>query len=807
MVHPLSIVTLEMSLKPFRDGFTPDVVERICRELFRQWDALTRHAEAVQVMLWSSDGSEILEYAGDLDAEMAWAQYIGGANRSHTFAYDPKREALHARHYDYCPNPPRLTFRLYRDLIAAIKRIGREVTGKPVSVGATFDPGPEFAKSRFKYAWHPEICLGASMGTATMVCCYATLHADTRVYAAFPHGIPDDLPFGTFLGRQAKLFLPAMGFDYLWLSNGFGFGMETWGVKGAVFDGTRFHAERRHECGSKILEFWRLLRRELPDFPIETRGTNLLTGTDIGGDGVPLREIYRGGFGIQAPPNSPWAALNQDYGLELAGWMSHIAELPPDNPAILYRYYIHDPWWLNSPWLDRYGREAHDIFLPGAVARLDDRGQVRIPDHINLLTIDDSLGDMPERVPNEVIPHLLECRRTAPDQAGPLVWVYPFDEYHDHAFGVDGAMEKPWFGDWLIHSAINDGLPLNTVVSTSNLLAGMTANPTAYVGRILITPVPHAGDPMDLALPALVAAGAKILLYGPTATASDTVRTLIGVTQATSISGTCTIELTIADDGCSTPVPTRVVHRELLNLGGCTEVAAGAHVLATLVQGEQRRSVATVHRRIEWHGGAVAWVRGTNGCRYQDGHLPTPDSTADTWPAERLLRLALAEFNWSIRMDRSAPDQAGHSLTVHRSDNGWFFAGLARSTNVPVRLRCPDGAPLLAGHEAWLEGGHAVYHMPRAWRRECRAFVDQAQGGEVTCVEGTHELFGKVRRFWVRGLRDATVVLYPELGRTASVLVDPAWPYVMGLPVEHTVEDDGRRIVCRHVTGNLTVIW
>jgi hypothetical protein len=807
MRHPLKTVTLEMSFKPFKDGFAPDNVAKVLRELFRQWDALTRHAEAIQVMLWTSDGSEILEYTGDLDAEMAWAQYIGGANRSHTFEYDPKREALHARHYDYCANPPRLTYRLYRDVIAAIKRIGCELTGKRVTVGATFDPGPEFAKSRFKYEWHPEICLGASMGAGTMVCCYASLKGDTRNYAAFPKGIPDGLPFGTFLGRQSKLFTSAMGFDYLWLSNGFGFGMETWGVKGAVFDGTKFDAARRHECGTKNLEFWNLLRAELPDLPLETRGTNLLTGTDIGGDGVPLREIYRGGFGIQSPPNSPWAALNHDYGLELAGWMSHIAELPPDNQTILYRYYIHDPWWLNSPWLDRYGREAHDIFLPGAVARLDGKAQVRIADHINILTVDDSLGDMPERVPNEVTPHLLECRRTAPDQAGPLVWSYPFDEYHDHAFGAEGAMETPWFGDWLIHSAINDGLPLNTVVSTGNLVAGLATDPAAYAGRILVTPVPQAGDPLDAVLPGLIASGAKVLLYGPTAKASDAMRKLIGVAAAPPIHGTCTIELAVADDTCARPAPTRVVHRELLNLGGCAEVAAGARVLATLSQGEERRAVATVNRRIEWKGGTVAWVRGTNGCTYKGGHLPDPDSAADTWPAERLLRLALGEFGWSIRMGRSAADQPGHSLTVHRSDNGWWFAGLARSTNVPLRLRCPDGAPLLLGHEAWLEDGHAVYHLPRAWRREVRVFVDQAQGGEIACVEGTHEQMGTVRRFWVKNLKDANVVIYPEAGRTATVLCDPVWPFFLGQAVEHTVEDGGRRIVCHHVTGNLSVIW
>lgn len=806
-MHPLRVVTLEMSFKPFKDGFSPANVEKVCRELFRQWDALTRHAERIQIMLWTSDGSEILEFTGELDTEMAWAMYIGGANRSHTFQYDPKREALHARHYDYCANPPKLTYRTYAAVIAALKRIGGELTGKPVAVGATFDPGPEFAKSRFKYEWHPEVCLGASMGEATMVCCYAHLKGDTRRYAAYPAGIPDGLPFGTFLGKQSKLFLAAMGFDYLWLSNGFGFGMETWGVKGAVFKGDRFDPARRHECGEKNLEFWKLLRAELPTTPIETRGTNLLTGTDIGGDGVPLRAIYRGGFNLQAPPNSPWAALDNDFGLELTGWMSHIAELPADNRSFPFRYYIHDPWWLNSPWLDRYGREAHDIFLPGAVSRMEADGSVQIADHLNMLTVDDSLGDMPVRVPNEVIPHLLECRRTAPDQAGPLLWAYPFDEYHDHAFGADAAVEEPWFGDWLIRGAINEGLPLNTVVTTTNFLRIADATPAAVAGRILVTPVPRAGDPMDARLRAWVAAGGKALLYGPTANASAELRALIGVAAAAPISGECQISLALADDRCAEPAPRRVKHREMLNCGGCGEVATDARVLATLVKGEERRAAATVNRRVEWNGGAVAWVRGTNATEYRNGHHPTPDSPAESFPVDRLLRLALVEFGWSLRAERRSPGQPGPTVTIHRSGNGWWFAGLTRSTNVPLRLRGPEGAPMLLGHEAWIEDGHALYHLPRAWRRECRVFVDQAQAGEVACVEGTHEQMGTIRRFWVKGLKDATVTIYPEEGRTAKVLVDPVWPFFMGHPVEHTVEDGGRRIVCRHVTGNLGVIW
>ena len=55
-----------------------------------------------------------------------------------------------------------------------------------------------------------------------------------------------------------------MGFDYIWLSNGFGFGMETWGATGAIFDGCDFAPEKAEEVRRAMHDFWRDFRRECP---------------------------------------------------------------------------------------------------------------------------------------------------------------------------------------------------------------------------------------------------------------------------------------------------------------------------------------------------------------------------------------------------------------------------------------------------------------------------------------------------------------------------------------------------------------
>ena len=229
-------VTLEMSLKPFK-SVDAAYVARVCEKIFRQWRGLAAEAETVSVMLWTADGSEILDYKGRMDDRIEWARYIGGANPPPPEPGKPPRTDLHGANYLYMPNPPEITYATLKRIVATLKEVGRRVLDKPIRVGATFDPGPEFAKSPFKYQRHREICMGNTMGYTLWVCCYATLNEDHEPYAGWPQGIPQGTPFGTFFGRQCQHFLTDLDFDFIWFSNGFGFGRDTWNATGAVFDG------------------------------------------------------------------------------------------------------------------------------------------------------------------------------------------------------------------------------------------------------------------------------------------------------------------------------------------------------------------------------------------------------------------------------------------------------------------------------------------------------------------------------------------------------------------------------------------
>lgn len=504
-------ITLEMSLKPFRKT-DDEYIQKVCTRVFEDWKPLVRDAETVSVLLWTADGSEILEYKGNLQEEFEWCKYIGNANPKSSYHCegDPDKIGLHAKTYLYMEQPPVMTYETLQKIIAALKKAGQEVLGgKKIRVGETFDPGPEFAKSSFKYEKHPEICAEfdyKSQNDLSFVCAYHTLHADDTPYASGK--IMEGMPFAAFFGKQCNIFLKDMGFDYLWLSNGFGFGSEPWDSVGAIYDGKDFHTEKFDEIREKVLSFWTLFRKECPDFPIETRGTNLSAGIDYAKDGVPLKSIYDGGFGLLPPPNSPWAALNQDFGLEIMGYLSRIAELPED--SYLFRYYIHDPWWVNSPWYDRYEGQPHDIYLPMAVARIDQSGQVQKPTHLNLLSIDNSFGEMPQSCVTEPIPHLLKAYKDAPDAPAPLVWLYPFDEYMESR--GETALRQMYEGDWFVRDIINDAVPVSMVVSTTSFIR--QTDWSVYQDSILVTPVPEQGSHFEKAVIRFAMEGGRVIFYG-----------------------------------------------------------------------------------------------------------------------------------------------------------------------------------------------------------------------------------------------------------------------------------------------------
>ena len=777
-------ITLEMSIKPFFRKDAPPF-EEVARRVFLDWMPLYRKGAEATVMLWTADGSELLDYRGRMEDAFEWCYHIGGANNyEHASRHlDPKGTGLHSRSYPYTEAPPRVTYGDLKRIVAALKKVGGEILGVPVSVGTTFDVGPEFAISDFKYRRHREICMGNDMGEKTMVCAYATLHGDSVSYAGFPEGIPEGLPFGTFLGRQSLHFLRDMGFDYIWFSNGLGFGMEPWSPHGALFNGEGFREEKIAEVREKSMEFWRLFRLECPDYPIRTRGTNMTMGIDMASDGVPLWDIYSTVPNLLPPPNSPWAALNFDFGLEMAGYLSRMAELP--NEDYLFRFYVHDPWWANSPWQDRYGGEAHDVYLPLAACRIDAEGRAKNPSHLSLLSIDNSFGEMPQNCAVEPIAHLLRAEREAPDAPSPFVWLYPFREYSRAESAAE--LRRMSSGDWHVRCAINAGLPLSSVLSTHAFAQRKCWD--ALRASVLYTPVPPAGEVAD-ALLSYMDQGGRVLFYGSCLGGDPRILSRLGIALGEEIAGETTVSLA----GEEKPL----LVDGLMSDGGLAEIFAGGDTecIATACG----RAVAVAGERIGWSRGlcAVVW----HGRR----NLP---HGVDHFRGETLPLFILRKMGVVLDYLKKDPRSLPPVTMLHRHNGGLYLSAFAADTTVETALRFPLGAPIFLGCEAEMREGVAHYRFSKATRRECRVLVEQ-KSGVIGCREVAPVSYFMRRRINVRGLENATLRFFPEsdcLHDVEAVLnsCHDAWAVSDPFDASWEEKDGCRYYEVRNVTGQITL--
>lgn len=757
-------VCLELSLKPFGYDKSVEGIEKVCRDCFEKWAALLKYAKGCSILLWTSDGSEILEFTGDLDKSFEWCKYIGIGNWDRTkkgkeLTGEEKTAArcLQVFPIYYMENPPEMTYRDLKNIITALKKVGKEMTGFDIKVGETFDPGPEFAYSEFKYERHPEIAKGNIIGKKQWLHCAARLHAEDRAYAAYPQGIPEGTHIGEFLGKQFMAMKEALGFDYLWLSNGFGFSLDSWNWQGELFDGECFDFSGAKQVRESIREFWDYFTAEIGNTPIETRGSNLSTGMDIAAHGCPIDLIYN--QNIVAPPNSPWAAIDYRFGLELAGYLSHIAVLPKNGYAM--RYYSHDPWWLNSPWFDRYDRSPHDIYLPLSVTRLDKDLSVTHPCALDFLSADDSFGRIPARGANEMTPHLLTAFNDFPDEPGLVTWIYPFDAYCKMGL-YDGNMDRIFMDDWFVESAIDFGFPVNTVISDRNFIE---ADKGKLTSTILVTPVPEADSKLEQALFEALDKGAKLILFGSTLYASEKLKNVIGVKlEGNGLEGCLSISHKFdADNAEVGKYSDTLEHISLLSGGGIYETAlAGTEVFASVSDGRSERTYATAK-------GNLVWIRGSFPHKNKTcAHLPELRKPSEDFVSSVLLRFALQLFGYPMLFECYDINDKLPITMFSKCRKALYWNMFSKDTTAKLKMSTPDGAPAPDWGDFIIENNLGTYPAKRWEHTDCRIFIKQKTRSKISVKKDNPEThIDTDERIDVTGLVDATVIFYPMKNGTA----------------------------------------
>jgi hypothetical protein len=142
-----------------------------------------------------------------------------------------------------------------------------------------------------------------------------------------------------------------------------------------------------------------------------------------------------------------------------------------------------------------------------AISRIDENGEVMTANKFNILTIDNSYGDMPDSCVNEPLPHLLKAEKDSPDEPAPFVWVYPMREY---TTSCDADLLREMnLGDNFICDAINDGFPLCCVTSTDNFLRH---GASVYKKSTLISPAPESRETLEK-LMSFAKEGIGVIIY------------------------------------------------------------------------------------------------------------------------------------------------------------------------------------------------------------------------------------------------------------------------------------------------------
>lgn len=150
--------------------------------MFEQWKPLIKNREMISVMLWSADGSELLDYKGVLEEEFEWCRYLGNGNLP--FLGDlPPETTIHQRKSLYIENPPKMTYKILKKIVETFKKEGEKIfPHTKIRVGTTFDIGGEFAVSDFKYNRHREVCKGTGCQGVAFIDAGAKLKGDTYPY-------------------------------------------------------------------------------------------------------------------------------------------------------------------------------------------------------------------------------------------------------------------------------------------------------------------------------------------------------------------------------------------------------------------------------------------------------------------------------------------------------------------------------------------------------------------------------------------------------------------------------------------------
>ncbi|MGW1412094.1 hypothetical protein [Streptomyces sp. NPDC002403] len=191
----------------------------------------------------AGNGDHILNYTGRRDERFDWARYncyaadtqeggpAGIARRHNADWLERVREGGERSFNPYSAGPmftlseQPMDYDVLAGVYTTVRRVA-ERRGLRVRLLEYLEPGPEFCRSEWKTARHPEVSsASADVGghmVPGVIDVTLPLVADPRPYRAFPEGVPAGVLAGDFVAAQTAAFVDDFGLDGVMLGNQFG---------------------------------------------------------------------------------------------------------------------------------------------------------------------------------------------------------------------------------------------------------------------------------------------------------------------------------------------------------------------------------------------------------------------------------------------------------------------------------------------------------------------------------------------------------------------------------------------------------
>lgn len=795
------VLSLELTAKIFTSR-DPKAVERIVHELFSIWRRPIQHADEVCICMSIGNGEHILKWSGNLSDELEWDRYKGHNNAK--YAFDMENFAGIPLEL-YKENPLPMTYMDLLFICDTLKRVCLEDHGKICRLFTNFEPGPEFAESSFKYVEHPEILNRQGNAHGASVAFDAVLHEDKYHYAAYPDGIPEGEPFSRFLGKQVNHFFQTFGYEGISLSNGLGFGTYPWTLNGRNFDGRQFGLVDFNEEAASMSEFWEIFKKEAP-YPAAAQGTNWPVAADLATKCIPLKDYYDKQYLAMPLANTVSVFFNDSVGFSMQALMSRSSYA---DGFRLY-FYLNDMWYPQNPFEDYpYDEEAYDFYIPASMTLVDSGGNIETLSGAAIGSVHNEKGDFAESTYVKFLPHYERALSHLPDTIGPLTLLYPFEEYHEAARRDNKYLPMLYFTDCFSATAIDSGLPLNSVCSTDNFSKALEKG--TLNGTVLMTPLPIENAPYVDMLIQYIQKGGQVLFYGSEKYADKRIKDVLGLKTDASISGELTVyaDQTLSEIADEPLTGATVLHTEIDSDAGVSSVADGCFVLCEVLKNQTRRAYMTEK---DIGRGKAVWVRGSLPFSIEDGeNIVYHDSKYVSAP--RFLRYALSRFGWKI-LQKFPQKGAPMQLMMFRCDNALYFTGYAPDNTLSLGLSTPMGAPLLSGYTTQIQGGVAWYHVPTTLWKPCNIFVRQNEGK----IRVRHVYNGrkfKTCTYAVSGLENADLCIFVPEAHWNSVEItvsDKAFSVTDNLTSDiggYTIrrDEENHAIHLGNVSGRMQISW